>query len=301
LFDVTQSRQGTKPVASRKTDANVVLSTKMDLLKKLLEPLKNALVAFSGGVDSGFLLAVAHGILGERVLAVTAVSSIHPLEEGESAGTWASRIGVEHMFLSSDEMEDELFLENTPERCYICKKRMFLKLKTVAEKRGLTAILDGSNSDDLADFRPGTKALREIGVRSPLQEAGLTKSEIRALARQLDFPLWDKPALACLATRIPYGTRIVPDALKRVDKAERFLRNSGFHDVRVRDHDGLARIELGRKEMPGFLHPKTIRMTVEHLKSLGYSMVTLDLEGYRTGSLNEMLKRHESGRRRKTS
>ena len=285
----------------RKTESKVVLSTKLDLLKKLLEPIKSALVAYSGGVDSGFLLTVAHDILGDRILAVTSVSPIHPLEEGEWAGIWASRIGVEHLFLSSDEMEDELFLENTPERCYICKKRMFLKLKAVAEQRGMSVILDGSNSDDLADFRPGTKALREIGVRSPLQEAGLTKSEIRTLARQFDLPFWNKPALACLATRIPYGTRIVPDALKRIDNAERFLRDSGFHDVRVRDHDGLARIELGRKEMPRFLEPKTIQKAVRQLKSLGYSMVTLDLEGYRTGSLNEMLKRHESRRRRKAS
>jgi len=264
-------------------------------LNRRLQELDRVAVAFSGGVDSTFLLRAARDVLGrDRVLAVTAVSDIHPESEIGDAERLARSIGVRHVLVRSGDMEDESFRANPPERCYLCKKRVFESLKALAEERGFGSVVDGTNADDAGDFRPGRKALRELGIVSPLQEAGLTKKEIRALSRKWGLPTWNRPALACLATRIPYGTRITPEILKRVDAGEAWLRRRGFAQVRVRDHGGLARIEIAPAEMPKTRRPGLAAKIVKEFKSIGYQYVTLDLEGYRTGSLNEALGKKRS-------
>jgi uncharacterized protein len=265
-------------------------SDKLDRLNKRLQDLNRVVVAFSGGVDSTFLLRAAKDVLGrDRVLAVTAVSEIHPEGEIGDAKRLAKKIGVRHLLVRSGEMDEDAFLANPPERCYLCKKRVFRSLQALAAERGFSFVVDGTNADDAADFRPGRKALRELGILSPLQEAGLTKKEIRALSRKRGLPTWNRPALACLATRIPYGTRITPEILKRIDAGETWLRRRGFIQVRVRDHGSLVRIEIAPDEMPKMRKPGLAPGIVNKFKSIGYHYVTLDLEGYRTGSLNEAL------------
>ena len=266
--------------------------SKLDKLKARLLELDRIVVAFSGGVDSTFLLRFAKEVLGrDRVLAVTAVSEIHPEGEIGDAKRLARKIGVPHLLVRSGEMEEDAFLANPPERCYICKKRLFGSLRSLAAERGFRFMVDGTNADDAADFRPGRKALKELGIVSPLQEAGFTKREIRALSRKWGLPTWNRPALACLATRIPYGTRITPEILKRIDAGESFLRRLGFRQVRVRDHGGLARIEIAVEEMPKVRKPGISEKIAKKFTSIGYGYVTLDLEGYRTGSLNEHVRK----------
>jgi pyridinium-3,5-biscarboxylic acid mononucleotide sulfurtransferase len=270
-------------------------STKLDRLNARLRELNRVLVAFSGGVDSTFLLRAAREVLGrDRVLAVTAVSEIHPEGEIGDAKRLARKIGARHILVRSGEMEEDAFLANPPERCYVCKKRVFGSLRVLAAENGFRHVIDGTNADDAGDFRPGRKALRELGVLSPLQEAGLTKKEIRVLSRKWGLPTWNRPALACLATRIPYGTRITPQLLKRIDAGETFLRKAGFVQIRVRDHAGIARIEIAPDEMPKVRKPGLAARIVKKFKSLGFAYVTLDLEGYRTGSLNEALGKRKS-------
>ena len=263
-------------------------SRKLGLLKRILADMEGVLIACSGGVDSTFLLRVALEVLGENVLAVTAKSPIHPASESAAAGELARRLGARHLFVETDELDDPEFARNPPERCYLCKRSLFARLKELAEEHGLTEVLEGSNYDDLGEHRPGLRALRELGVRSPLAEAGLTKAEIRALSRQMGLPTWDKPAQACLATRFPYGELLTPEKLRRVEEAEEFLRSLGLGQLRVRTHDLLARIEVSQNEMPRLLHEAG--RVVEELKKLGYTYFTLDLEGYRTGSMDEPLK-----------
>jgi len=263
-------------------------SRKLGLLKRILADMGGVLIACSGGVDSTFLLRVALEVLGENVLAVTAKSPIHPASESAAAGELARRLGARHLFVETDELDDPEFARNPPERCYLCKRSLFARLKELAEEHGLTEVLEGSNYDDLGEHRPGLRALRELGVRSPLAEAGLTKAEIRALSRQMGLPTWDKPAQACLATRFPYGELLTPEKLRRVEEAEEFLRSLGLGQLRVRTHDLLARIEVSQNEMPRLLHEAG--RVVEELKKLGYTYFTLDLEGYRTGSMDEPLK-----------
>jgi uncharacterized protein len=264
--------------------------TKLELLEDRLGELDRVLVAFSGGVDSTFLLRAAKEVLGHnRVLAVTAVSGIHPEGEIGDAKRLAKRIGVKHLLVRSGEMEEDAFLSNPPERCYICKKRIFASLQKLAAEKGLKHVVDGTNADDAGDYRPGRKALRELGILSPLHEVGLTKKEIRVLSKKWGLPTWNWPALACLATRIPYGTRITPALLKRIDAGETFLHRLGFVQVRVRDHGALVRIEIAPKEMSKARKPDVTGRMIKKFKSLGYGYVTLDLEGYRTGSLNEVL------------
>ncbi len=265
--------------------------TKLDMLRTRLLELDRIVVAYSGGVDSTFLLSIAKEVLGrDRILAVTAVSEIHPKGEIGDAKRLARGIGVRHILIDPGDMADRAFLTNPPDRCYICKRRVFSSLKALAAKHGMKAVADGTNADDSADYRPGRRALKELGIISPLAEAGLTKREIRSLSRKRGLPTWNRPALACLATRIPYGDPITAATLKRIDAAETALRAMGFIQVRVRDHGDLARIEIAPAEMNRVLKPGLFPKIVKQFKAAGYRTVALDLEGYRTGSLNEALR-----------
>ena len=267
-----------------------MIDAKKDRLYAILQELGSALVAFSGGVDSTLLLKVALDALGsENVLAITATSPTYPQDEFEEACRLAEHLGARQLVIHSEETEIPEFVSNPPDRCYYCKRELFGKLCEIAKNHGLAAVIDGSNVDDSSDYRPGQRAADELGIRSPLREAGLMKAEIRELSRALGLPTWDKPALACLSSRFPYGISISPEKLKQVETAEKFLKQKGFRQVRVRHHDHTARIEIGRAEFGRFLDETLIAQVVAKLKQLGYKYVTLDLEGYRTGSMNEVL------------
>jgi uncharacterized protein len=278
-----------KNKADRKAGLNRELRRKLELLKAILSPLDRVLVAFSGGVDSTLLLKVASDVLGDGVLAVIAGSETYPPSETRAALLLARRLGVRHRFIHTSELENPRFAANSPERCYHCKKELFGRLKGMAEKEGIPYVLDGANYDDRLDFRPGGKAGAELRVRSPLREARLTKDEIRTLSRHFGLPTWDKPSMACLASRFPYGTRIEKETLSRVGRAEEFLRKLGFRQLRVRHHGSIARVEVEPAEFPKLIQEKTRTAIVRGLKRLGYLYVAFDLEGYRTGSLNAPL------------
>jgi uncharacterized protein len=275
-----------------KASANPAPETPQGAFRRLIDLIGRtggALVAFSGGVDSSLVLAAARQALGERVLAVTACSPTYPEHEKDQAAAIARRLGARHEFIQSDEFEDPSFRANPPNRCYYCKKELFLKLQAVAAAEGLPVIVDGSNADDEGDFRPGRNAAKELGVRSPLAELGFGKSLIRQMAKAQGLPNWDQPACACLASRIPYGQEITPLRLKRVAQAEAALRRLGFRTVRVRDHGTLARIEIPRDEIGRTLEPGIHQALIGACKQQGYVYVCLDLEGYRTGSMNAVL------------
>ena len=248
--------------------------------------MRSVLIAYSGGVDSAFLLKVAHDVLGERVVAATALSPTYPHGEMEEAKETAGALGARHVIVTTDELSDPIFTRNPIDRCYWCKKELFSKLTAVAEKHGLDYVLDGSNRDDTSDFRPGMKAAEEFGVRSPLREAGLGKEDIRRLSKEMGLKTWDKPALACLASRFPYGTEITGERLKVIDAAEAFLRSLGITQVRVRHHNDIARIEVPADEIGRLTREESRQKVIQGLKGLGYRYVTVDLEGYRTGSMN---------------
>jgi len=262
---------------------------KLEILKEILRETKSALIAYSGGVDSTFLLKIARDTLGSDVLAVTADSPTYPSQEIQEARTLARKLSVRHLTIETEEFSDSNFISNPPDRCYYCKKELFSKLRKIARENHLNHILDGSNLDDEKDFRPGMRAAREFGVRSPLREAGFTKADIRQLSKKLDLATWNKPALACLASRFPYGEPLTKQNLGRVGKAEKLLRDMGMGQVRVRHHGHIARIEVPRGEINRFLSDSFRKKLVDKLKELGYTYVTLDLEGYRTGSMNEVL------------
>jgi TIGR00268 family protein len=265
-----------------------IILNKLEQLKELLKPLPGAVIAYSGGVDSTFLTVVAQEVLGERALAVTAVSPTYPEHQLNEAKEWASRFGINHMIITTHEFEESNFIDNPPERCYYCKKTLFQQLKEIADEKGNWVLMDGANVDDLSDYRPGHRANQELGVQSPLQEIGMTKQEIRDYSKDMALPTWDKPAYACLASRVPYGNKITPEVLKRIDLAEEFLTSLGLVQVRVRDHFPLARIEIGKTELN--LAWNNRELISRKLHEIGYPYVTLDLDGFRSGSMNEILK-----------
>jgi uncharacterized protein len=247
------------------------------------------LVAFSGGVDSTFLLKVAADTLGENVLAVTERSEVDPPWDFRQAQNFAASLGVKHLVLDTQALADPRFAENPANRCYLCKSRLFSRLTELAREHHLAQVIDGSNTDDLDDYRPGMQAVAEYEVRSPLKEANLTKDEIRRLSRKLNLPTWDKPSSPCLASRFPYGTRITTEALTRVARAEQFLASLGIRELRVRDHGHVARIEICPSEKKILFDDSTTQKVTEYFKTLGYTYVCLDLQGYRMGSMNETL------------
>jgi pyridinium-3,5-biscarboxylic acid mononucleotide sulfurtransferase len=264
---------------------------KVDKLAGILGRMKGALIAYSGGVDSTLLLKAALDVPVKPLLAVIATSETYPGKEVAAARALARRLGVRPRVIKTHELENPDFSANPPDRCYHCKKELFGTLAAIARAEGISFVLDGANRDDLRDFRPGSKAGRELGVRSPLQEAGLTKAEIRDVSRRLGLPTWNKPSMACLASRFPYGARIEPKGLRQVGAAEDLLRRLGFGQLRVRYHGSIARIEIAPGEFSKAVSRDAAGRIVSGLKRLGYRYVTLDLEGYRTGSMNETLKK----------
>lgn len=265
---------------------DALLQDKITRLKSILAEMGGCVIGFSGGVDSTFLFAVATDILGPRALAVTATSATYPERELREAQQLAVQIGGRHRLVVSEELDIPEFKDNPRDRCYYCKKELFGKLREIADGEGLPHVLDGTNLDDRSDHRPGRRAAEEIGVRSPLEEAGLTKDDIRQLSRNLNLPTWDKPAFACLSSRFPYGTAITAERVSQVGQAEEGLRELGFRTLRVRYHGDVARLELGQAEFAaasGPLRDEVLRC----VKAAGFVYVALDLQGYRTGSMNE--------------
>jgi uncharacterized protein len=266
-----------------------MLEDKEKNLRSIVRALGSAAVAFSGGADSTLLLRICHDELGPKCAAVTARSETYPQREFDSARAYAKSLGVNHIVIHTSELAIPGFAHNPPDRCYHCKRELFSKIRAVAETEGLKHVLDGTNADDLADYRPGLRASQELGVRQPLREAGLTKADVRELSKKLGLPTWDRSAQACLASRFPYGAEITKDALAMVAAAEEFLRSLGVRQCRVRHHGPVARIELLPEDIPTLASEKNRREVVAKLNQIGYKYVALDLQGYRTGSMNETL------------
>lgn len=265
------------------------LSTKLESLESILLDMGSVLVAYSGGADSTFLLKVALNVLGDKVLAVTGTSETYTPRELEDAKQNAELLGAKQVIIGTCELEDENFAANPPERCFFCKSELFSKLVALAKQHDLNYVADGSNYEDLNDFRPGMKAAAKFGVRSPLKEAKLMKEDIRQLSREMNLPTWDKPPQPCLSTRFPYGTTITKEKLTTVELAEQFLAELGLKQFRVRVHDDIARIEVPREDMPLFIDDDVSKRIVDRFKTLGYTYITLDIQGYRMGSMNEPL------------
>ncbi|PIQ88922.1 MAG: TIGR00268 family protein [Candidatus Omnitrophica bacterium CG11_big_fil_rev_8_21_14_0_20_42_13] len=248
--------------------------------------MRSVLAAYSGGVDSSFLLKVTHDMLGNNLLAVIAKSPTYTKSELKEAAGFCRKYKIKYLVIETDELNNPRFAKNPKNRCFYCKDELFSKLKQIARKKGLNCVIDGSNADDATDYRPGAKAKEKHGIRSPLQEAGLTKEGIRKLSKEMGLSVWNKPSLACLASRFPYNSRITKKDLKRINSAEEFLRGLGFKQVRVRHYNGLARIELPKDDIDTVLLTVSQKI-VNKFKKLGYNYITLDLEGYRSGSMNE--------------
>jgi len=265
------------------------LEIKEHRLREELGKIPSLVVAYSGGVDSAYLAYAAHQALGERMLAVTALSASYSERDREEAEKCVKRINFRHEFIATDELSNAAYRANNPDRCYFCKDELFEKLDDLVSSRGFAAVAYGVNVDDQGDWRPGQKAAREHRVLTPLLDAGLTKGDIRELARLAELPVWDRPASACLSSRIAYGIEVTPERLAVVEKGEEALRELGFRQFRVRYHEKLVRIEIAPEELPRALTPGMAQKFVEIFKALGFTFVTLDLEGYRSGSLNTHL------------
>lgn len=274
----------TRPTRKRNSSD---LAARERRLHDVLASFDSVIIAFSGGVDSAYLASAATRVLGDAALCITADSPSYPDHHRQLALRVAREFGLRHEIVQTSEVERPDYRANPVNRCYYCKHELYGTLSRLAVERGVTAILDGSNADDRSDYRPGRKAAREFGVRSPLDEADLTKDDIRELSRLAGLPTWDEPASACLSSRIPYHSEVTPEKLRMIEAAERLLREIGFRVCRVRHHDSIARLELGREEMARALEPELRERIVRELRALGYAHVTIDLQGYRMGSLNE--------------
>jgi len=283
----TTTRKRKTTVTKTKTNST---ADKARRLQEILASYKSVLVAFSGGVDSAYLAIAAAATLGPRALAVTADSPSYPDTHRRLALSIVSDFGFAHEVIRTAELERPEYRANPANRCYYCKDELYTQLNALARERGLAVVVDGNNADDRGDYRPGRQAAREHGVRSPLDEADLTKDEIRALARDAGLDSWNEPASACLSSRIPYGHEVSDDVLRQIEQAEDILRELGFRVFRVRHHDAVARLEIARSEMARALDPDVNARIVSALKALGYQYVSLDLQGYRLGSLNEALR-----------
>ncbi|MFQ5717182.1 MAG: ATP-dependent sacrificial sulfur transferase LarE, partial [Nitrospinales bacterium] len=265
------------------------LVEKRTRLESLIREMKSVVVAFSGGVDSALVLAAAHSLLGSKVVAVTAQSESLPARELRAAKRLAQEIGAEHLVIQTREMETGEYKENSVRRCYYCKSELYARLRAIAGERNFMSIVNGLNADDMKDYRPGIAAAKEAGVLSPLRDAGFNKEDVRALSRQLGLAVWEKPAAACLASRVPYGEPITPEKLSMVEKAEDFLISLGFSQLRVRHHGDVARVELLKEEMTRFFDGGLPALVQKRFQEIGFKYVALDIEGYRSGSLNETL------------
>ncbi|MED5429613.1 MAG: ATP-dependent sacrificial sulfur transferase LarE [Chloroflexota bacterium] len=270
------------------TSDKTLLQKRSDLVN-ILEQMRSVIVAYSGGVDSAFLAAVANETLGRKALSVTAVSPSLAPSELEEATDLANRIGLNFMTIETNEIERPDYQANNPDRCFFCKDELYTHLVRFAEEESFDSIVNGTNVDDLGDYRPGIEAAKQSGVRSPLVEAELTKDDIRVLSRDMHLPTWDKPAQACLSSRIPYGTTVTVEALTKIAKAEQFLRSKGFKQLRVRHHETIARIEIEPSDFSAITSEPLRSEINQEFKNIGYSYITLDLDGFRSGSLNEIL------------
>lgn len=266
-----------------------IIHKKQLKLEEIINQMENAVVAFSGGVDSTYLLYIAKRVLGERVIAVTARSLSFPEREYNEARAFCEKNGIEHITVESEELDIEGFSQNPVNRCYLCKSELFTKIREIAKQRNIRFILEGSNTDDMGDYRPGLQAISEMEIQSPLRQAGLSKAEIRQLSRELGLPTWDKQSFACLSSRFPYGETITPEKLRMVDKAEQYLLDLGLRQVRVRIHGKLARIETDEEGFERITSEQNRLAVHKRLKEIGFTYVSLDLKGYRTGSMNETL------------
>ena len=265
------------------------LQDKYEKLKKYTAAFGSAAVAFSGGVDSAFLLYAAREALKDRVIAVTAESCLFPKREQKEASEYCRQLGIRQIIVRPEELKIEGFAENPPDRCYLCKRDLFQKLRSAAREQGTETVIEGSNLDDTGDYRPGLRAIAELGIESPLRACGFTKKEIRRLSEALGIPTWNKPSFACLASRFPYGEIITEEKLGRIEQAEQLLLDMGFRQMRVRIHGDIARIELLPEDFPRFMEEANRLAVYRKFREFGFSYTALDVMGYRTGSMNELL------------